>query len=196
MSLEASGKYEEALELYAEMLKDHPTHSPVMKRKVAIHKAKGETTEAIKELNSLLEIYMCDLEAWLELADLYIQQNDYKKAAFCMEELILLNPNHHLYHQRYAEICYTQGTQGTLELASKHYAMALKLNPDNMRALYGFCLVSSALGGGKKAKGEVKVRYGRYAEWAKAQLKQKYQFDNDQLRIVEKALDLMTLPNR
>ena len=29
----------------------------------------------------------------------------YKKAAFCMEELILLNPNHHLYHQKYAEVC-------------------------------------------------------------------------------------------
>ena len=75
MSLEASGKYvltytsmfvndldmlviryEEALELYTEMLKEHPTHSTVMKRKVAIHKAKGETTEAIRELNSLLEM--------------------------------------------------------------------------------------------------------------------------------------------
>ena len=107
-----------------------------------------------------------------------------------------------------------------------------------MRALYGFCLVcvcgwyphsvlthwhplcqvATSLGGGKKTKGENKVRYGRYSEWAKVQLKQKYQFvsnivcpthpaamviapppcpqDNDQLRIVEKALDLMTSSNR
>lgn len=28
----------------------------------------------------------------------------YEKAAFCLEELVLSNPHHHLYHQRYAEV--------------------------------------------------------------------------------------------
>jgi ER membrane protein complex subunit 2 len=51
---------------------------------------------------------MADQEAWLELADLYISQQDWNKAAFCLEELILHNPNNHLYLQRYAEIKYTQ----------------------------------------------------------------------------------------
>ena len=31
-----------------------------------------------------------------------------------------------------------------LELARKHFATALKLNPDNVRALYGLCWVSRA----------------------------------------------------
>lgn len=65
----------------------------------------------------------------------------YEKAAFCLEELLLSNPHHHLYHQRYAEVCYTQKTVESLEVARKHFALAAKLNPDNMRALYGFFMV-------------------------------------------------------
>ena len=43
------------------------------------------------------------------------------------------------------QICYTQGTVDGLELARKHFATAIKLNPENMRALYGFCLVWAIL---------------------------------------------------
>ena len=42
--------------IYTEVLKAHPTNSQVMKRKVAIHKAKGDLTEAIRELNGVLEM--------------------------------------------------------------------------------------------------------------------------------------------
>ena len=55
----------------------------------------------------LLQRFMADQEAWMELADLYISQQDWPKAAFCVEELMLHNPYNHLYLQRYAEIKYT-----------------------------------------------------------------------------------------
>ena len=48
---------------------------------------------------------MTDFDAWLELCDLYLQQQDYKKAEFCMEELIMSNPNNHLFYQKFAEVC-------------------------------------------------------------------------------------------
>lgn len=51
---------------------------------------------------------MADQEAWMELSDLYISQQDWNKAAFCVEELMLHSPFNHLYLQRYAEIKYTQ----------------------------------------------------------------------------------------
>lgn len=51
---------------------------------------------------------MSDQEAWHELCDLYLQEHEYSKAAFCMEELILHNPHSHLIYQRYAEIKYSQ----------------------------------------------------------------------------------------
>lgn len=51
---------------------------------------------------------MSDQEAWHELCDLYLQEQEYGKAAVCVEELILHNPHNHLLHQRYAEIKYSQ----------------------------------------------------------------------------------------
>lgn len=109
---------------------------------------------------------MADHEAWLELADLYISQQDWNRAAFCVEELILHSPFNHLYLQRYADIKYTQvvhipepckannaseqtmhpfivqGGFENLEMARAYYAQAAKLNPKNARALYGLILVS------------------------------------------------------
>lgn len=51
---------------------------------------------------------MSDQEGWHELCDLYLQEQEYSKAAVCIEELILHNPHNHLLHQRYAEIKYSQ----------------------------------------------------------------------------------------
>lgn len=84
---------------------------------------------------------MTDLEAWQELSELYITELDFSKAAFCVEELILHNPHNHLLHQRYADIKYSQGGAENLEIARTYYFQALKLNPKNIRALYGVYLV-------------------------------------------------------
>lgn len=54
---------------------------------------------------------MIDQDAWNELCDLYLLEQEYPKAAFCMEELILQNPHNHLFHLRFAEIKYTQVSQ-------------------------------------------------------------------------------------
>ena len=39
------------------------------------------------------------------------------------------------------QVSYTQKTSESLELAQQHFAQAIKLNPNNMRALYGHHLV-------------------------------------------------------
>ena len=74
------------------------------KRKVALWKSKGDTKGAIRELCHYLTYFMVDHEAWYELAQLYLKTMNYSKAAYCYEELILINTFNHLYHQRYAEI--------------------------------------------------------------------------------------------
>ena len=48
--------------------------------------------------------FMSDIDSWMELCDLYLTEQDYGKAAFCIEELILSNPRNHLFHQKYAEV--------------------------------------------------------------------------------------------
>lgn len=56
--------------------------------------------------------FMSDQEAWHELSNLYMAVNDYTKAAFCMEEVLLHNPHSHLIHQRLGEIRYTMVGHG------------------------------------------------------------------------------------
>ncbi len=50
-----------------------------------------------------------DADSWLQLCDLYLSAQQYRRAAFCMEELILINPMSFLFHVRYAEILLTLG---------------------------------------------------------------------------------------
>lgn len=187
MCLEAEGKFDKAMVLYDSALKDHETNADLSKRKICVLKAQGKVMEAIAELNKLLKVYMSDTESWMELANLYVQVNDYHKAGFCWEELILANPHHHLYHQRFAEVSYTEGSMEGLELARKHFATALKLNSDNVRALYGLCWVCHTLNS-RAGKPESKTKNSRYMDWAKSQLKLVYQ-DSEKLRLVERMLD-------
>lgn len=51
---------------------------------------------------------MVDQEGWQELSNLYLLEGEYAKSAYCMEEMILHNSQNHLYHQRNADIRYTQ----------------------------------------------------------------------------------------
>ena len=53
--------------------------------------------------------FMADFDGWMELCDLYLLVQDYEKAAFCMEELLMSNPHNHLFHQRYAEVRHLNG---------------------------------------------------------------------------------------
>lgn len=107
MRLEALELYDEALDVLNAIISHDETNAAPRKRKIAIFKAKGKVTEAIKELCEYTKKFMSDQEAWHELCNLYLSEGDYAKAAFCMEELLLHNPHSHLYHQRLAEIRYT-----------------------------------------------------------------------------------------
>lgn len=157
MYFEAKEEFDKALDILNAIIKVDESNSAARKRKVAVFKAQGRTVEAIKELTDYLKMYvifislvlclltlfrfMTDADAWQELSELYIVENDFNKAAFCVEELILHNPHNHLLHQRYADIKYTQGGVDNLEQARSYYSQALKMNPKNMRALYGLYLV-------------------------------------------------------
>ncbi|XP_033126866.1 ER membrane protein complex subunit 2-like [Anneissia japonica] len=198
MQLEAQERYKEALHLYDDLLKKDESNAQIRKRKIAITLAQGCRDEAIKELNTHLKQFMGDQEAWKELADLYIVEQHYEKAVFCYEELILSNPHNHLYHQRYAELKYTQGGTENMETARKYFAQTLKLNAKNMRALYGFYLAASNLSLAPKAK--QKEENKRYADWAHQQICQRYkevqdeQMEEDQqlMKQMMLALDITT----
>ena len=139
-----------------------------------------------------------DQEAWSELCDLYLSEHEYTKAAFCAEELLLINPHNHLNHERYASIRYSQGDY---EKARSYYFSTLKINPTNIRALYGIILTSTNLAI-KTSTTNTKVQnlnennhlFIEQIQWAREQIVQKYREINlDLLPIVESAIQSLTI---
>ncbi|XP_064652261.1 ER membrane protein complex subunit 2-like [Lineus longissimus] len=174
MKLEALDRYDEAVLRYKAVLEEDETNSVVRKRIIAVLKAQNKIPEAIKELNKYLELYMADYEGWMELCDLYLAEMDYAKASFCLEELILSNAHNHLYHQKYAEIKYTQGGADNMGLAQTYFSQAAKLNPNNMRALFGLFMAATNLATTSKNSRTRKDSI-KYAAWAAEQISAKYQ---------------------
>ena len=172
--LELRERYDEAVKVYDDMIRADESSNFAYKRKIAVLIAMRRTPEAVKELVEYLKKFMNDQEAWLELADLYISDQEYAKAAFCLEEVILLNPHNTLYHEKYAEILYTQGTQESLEMARAYFAQALKLNPRNMRALYGLYLTAANLSTNQKLVSAKKKENLKVATWALACIEAAY----------------------
>ncbi|ALC47888.1 CG17556, partial [Drosophila busckii] len=165
MRLEAMEQYDAANELLDNIIEKDQTNAAPRKRKIAILKARGRRMDAIKELNSYLKKFMSDQEAWQELCNLYMGQGDYGKAAFCMEEVLLHNPHSHLVHQRLADIRYTMGGIDNVEIARTYYSQAIKLNPHNLRALYGLYLCCSNLANSRAVSSKRKESQ-KLAQWA------------------------------
>ncbi|XP_057337363.1 ER membrane protein complex subunit 2-like [Microplitis mediator] len=174
MHLEALELYDEALEVLESIIKRDETNAAPRKRKVAIFKARGKTSEAIRELTEYLKVFMSDQEAWHELCDLYLKEQEYGKAAFCMEELILHNPHNHLIYQRYAEIKYSQGGFENIEIAKAYFSQAVKLNSNNLRALYGLLLSSNYLATSPKCSLSKKKEAIKLSEWTANQIEKQY----------------------
>lgn len=146
MLYEANGAWSEAEKVYTRLLADSPLDQVILKRKVAMAKAQGNSAAAAEYLNTYLETFMADHDAWRELAELYISIQMYKQAAFCYEELILCQPACPLYHLAYADVLYTMGGLENLQAAKKYYSSTINLTGGkNTRALYGICLCSVAI---------------------------------------------------
>ncbi|CAG8544780.1 36160_t:CDS:2 [Gigaspora margarita] len=145
MKLEAEDKLDEALRLYDEILGKDDSNIAASKRRVAVFKAKGQDQQAMETLSKYLDDFYNDAEGWLELSDLYLKFHLYQQAAFCLEELILLQPQNHFYHLKYAEILYTSDTSDNITLALKEFCRVVELCEDHVRALYGIKLCTTRL---------------------------------------------------
>ena len=107
--------------------------------------------------------------------------------------MLLINPHNHLNHERYASIRYSQGDY---EKARTYYFSTLKVNPSNIRALYGVILTSSNLAmrtSGNAAKAansnENNQVFLEQIQWAREQILQKYRESiPDFLPIIELAI--------
>eukprot|EP00386_Alphamonas_edax_P014710 GDKI01045074.1.p1 GENE.GDKI01045074.1~~GDKI01045074.1.p1 ORF type:complete len:328 (+),score=122.80 GDKI01045074.1:87-1070(+) len=141
--LESSGEYERAITHYKELIENTPEDTVSRKRLAAVLKGQKRTAQAVDVLNKYLDEFATDVEAWHELAEIYLQENNLSKASFCFEELLMHDPRNVYYAVTYAELQYSLGEY---ETARKYYSLALQLDDSNARALWGLLLVSEQLG--------------------------------------------------
>lgn len=157
ISLESQGLTSQAVQLYDEFLKDHPTNLLLMKRKVSVYLSSGNIIKATDELQSILKQFPFEISCWIELASIYLKNNELESALHCYEEAILLESTNPHYHCRLAEIYYALGNNTRLRsirikiflifiggydnvlLARKHYSISVSMlaSKVNLRALHG-----------------------------------------------------------
>lgn len=195
-NLELNERFEDALSEYNQMIATDEANSLLYKRKIAVMIAAKHIPEAIKCLVEYLKKFLNDHEAWIQLANLYIGEQEYVRAAFCMEELILTSPHNHLYQEKYAEIQYTIGSADSLELARSYFAQAVRLKPSSVRALYGLILSSNALASLPKTTAQKKKECQKLSNWASEQIANIYRenlTDSKQLKGLESALSSLQI---
>jgi tetratricopeptide (TPR) repeat protein len=194
MLLEAQGEWQRALEVYNSILQTYPTDPLIMKRQIAIYKGQGDMKMAASLLATYLEIWMADIESWLELASLHISLLQYKEAFFCYEELILAAPQNYLFYLKYAEILYTVGGLEKFKLARKYFTYSLELNyQTNHRGLWGVAVCNLAIAS-FKGKQQEKEDCHQIYEYVEKKMKELYKGSSNYIVVEETLQKLSTLP--
>mmetsp|Transcript_21647 Transcript_21647/g.43238 ORF Transcript_21647/g.43238 Transcript_21647/m.43238 type:complete len:331 (+) Transcript_21647:20-1012(+) len=149
--LEASAGYEEANEIYDEMLKRNPANLYALKRKHCIEKAK-DPASSVPSLLLYLDNNPSDASGWYSLATLYLSLNDFQGAASAFEEVVLLDPLDAHVHCALAECYYTMGPnppkgfsdESLTIMARRHFSEACNLKRGHIRSLLGLALSAKA----------------------------------------------------
>ncbi|CAN0050377.1 unnamed protein product, partial [Phaeothamnion confervicola] len=134
------GDFEAAESINKAILAENPANVLAMKLQIASAKAQNKPAVVIRLLNTYLETFAGDPDAWQELAELQAGLGNYEAAAFCYEELVLLSPRSPHHHCRLAELYHTAGGSDNVLKARKQFAVSLECcREGNTRALLGLC---------------------------------------------------------
>mmetsp|Transcript_32142 Transcript_32142/g.37069 ORF Transcript_32142/g.37069 Transcript_32142/m.37069 type:complete len:293 (-) Transcript_32142:162-1040(-) len=147
---EAIGEADKAVQTFNFVLEENNLDLDSKKLKIGLLRAEGETKKAVQELNEFIADNMCDKEAWLELADIYLETTNYQQALFCYEELCMLAPREFNYFLKCAEICYTLGGITNLKLARSYYSHCITNDSNNLTILFGLVQTCRAIENNKK----------------------------------------------
>ncbi|KAL2211991.1 protein prenylyltransferase [Sarocladium strictum] len=148
---------------YDVILEEDPLNVPIAKRKAALLRSTGKSSDAIGVLTNLVDMSPTDAEAWAELSDLYVAQGLYPQAIFALEEVLVLSPNAWNLHARLGEVLLMAANVNAEGSAQKHLAESVKrfsrsieLCDDYLRGYYGLKMVTDKLlsEGAKSRKNE------------------------------------------
>ena len=132
---------------------------------------KQTINDYIELWNLYLEVYMNDPDAYNELAQIYLMVNEYDKAIFCLEELLLHSPNDYKVVNKIGDIYCSKNNVNDAKLALKFYSRSIVIQP-TPRAFFGIQNCASIISL-KEKKLDEKVR--KLVDISKNELKKLYE---------------------
>uniref|UniRef100_A0A7S3ACD6 ER membrane protein complex subunit 2 n=2 Tax=Rhodosorus marinus TaxID=101924 RepID=A0A7S3ACD6_9RHOD len=172
MKREAIGDNEESMVVYENMLEKDPNNRAALKRQVTVLRTSGKLSEATAHLCWYLKIYLSDVDAWCELADLYISAGSYPQAIYCYNEALLYEKSNWALYLRLGDVYYTLSDENSMLTARHYYSKSLTLNSKhNVRAMYGLLMSSQALESGSRAQ---ELKNKNLKNWVQEALKTVY----------------------
>ena len=121
-----------SLEKYKQLMLFNQEDKESIKRYLMFMKFNLKTEDIkgyIDKWNEYLKVYMDDEEAWNELAEVYLMCNNYSKAIYCLEELLLHNPMNYLTYMKIGDIYASLGNTDACKNGLKYYSQAALITP-------------------------------------------------------------------
>lgn len=139
--------YDLSLNTFKNLIKLNQDDRISLKRYLAIFKLKYNLSN-IKDyteiLNEYLKIYMDDVDIWAELSDIYLLTNNYNKALFCLEEILLFFPNNYMIYTKIGDILSSFNNTESAQNALKYYSQSILINP-SLNAFWGIYYASNII---------------------------------------------------
>ncbi|XP_029455859.1 protein O-mannosyl-transferase TMTC1 isoform X2 [Rhinatrema bivittatum] len=130
-----TGRYEEALQVYRESVALQPSNKEIRLALAQVLAIIGETNEAEKMTNQIVEEEMECLECYRLLSAIYSKQENYNKALEAIDIALQLKPKD---PKVISELYFSKGNQlreqNLLDKAFESYKVAVDLNPNQAQA--------------------------------------------------------------
>ena len=133
---------EVAIQRYKYMMINDQNDNESMKKYIMFMKLsvdlndKQTINDYIDLWNQYLEAFMNDPDAYNELAQVYLMVNEYDKAAFCLEELLLYSPNNYKVLNKLGDIYASKNNAEDAKMGIKFYSRSILIQP-TPRAFFG-----------------------------------------------------------
>ena len=133
---------EVAIQRYKYMMINDQNDNESMKKYIMFMKLsvdlndKQTINDYIDLWNQYLEAFMNDPDAYNELAQVYLMVNEYDKAAFCLEELLLYTPNNYKVLNKLGDIYASKNNAEDAKMGIKFYSRSILIQP-TPRAFFG-----------------------------------------------------------
>ncbi|KAN0109533.1 hypothetical protein V8E52_009176 [Russula decolorans] len=125
---EANESPKAALRFYGELLEADPSNAAIWKRQISVLRKLGEIDRAVEELSKFVDTFYTDVEAWLELADIYNSRHQYTSALQSLSHVLVLTPQNPFYVLQAGETAYTAQD---IPLAMRFFLRVIEMTGDD-----------------------------------------------------------------